>query len=753
MAAARIRERLCGALPLAFSLHQIIFDASGLPVDYRLVQANKAFETMLGLKGSQAIGKNMSEWLQCPGAIRGKWFSAFSELASTGTVKEFEDVLELNDLSLTVTAFVPYPGHLIVLLYDAVRSRQSKASFQHTLASLRSSLETGCYPLCQSLFHNSPSAIMIYEVRGNGASSMDYVIRGANPASLEMHGWRENEVLGRPLGEVRPGVEGFGIIDTFQQVWETGKAARCPVKAYREGQEHRWFENTVFKLPTGEIVAISDDVTARRQAEEALHAEKERLKVILSSLGDAVITTDSMGRIEILNQVAERLVGWSQDEARGRPLTEAFELYDESARRACDTLTEMVFRCGHTVNLTKRITLACNDGRKLAVTVDAAPIRDQDRGIEGVVLVIRDVTKANSAERKIKYLGRRDSLTGLYNRAFFERELKRLDTYSEDRYPLTLIMGDLDGLKFINDVFGHQIGDQALVKVSQAIKASCRASDMIARWGGDEMVILLPETPEDLAQKICYIIKERCLGTKVADTTLSISLGYASKIDGNETWEEVLKKAEDNMYKSKLLGSKSHRNIILSSIKSTLFEKSCETQEHGERLGVYCREIGRIMGLGSYEIDELEVLAMLHDMGKIAIDERILKKSGLLTNAETQALQRHPEIGYRIARTVPELLNIADYILAHHERWDGKGYPRGLAGEDIPLQSRILAVVDAYDAITQGRPYRKARSSAKARDELRAGAGSQFDPQVVDIFISCLERQESGQAASDSGDA
>ena len=195
------------------------------------------------------------------------------------------------------------------------------------------------------------------------------------------------------------------------------------------------------------------------------------------------------------------------------------------------------------------------------------------------------------------------------------------------------------------------------------------------------------------------------------------------------------------MYKTKLLGAKSYRNVVLSSIKKTLFEKSDETEEHGKRMGRYCREIGETLGLSSLQLDELEVFSMLHDIGKIGIDEHILQKPGKLTPEEWTIMRTHPEIGYRIAHTVPELANIADYILAHHERWDGKGYPKGLVGKEIPLLSRILSVVDAYDAMTQDRSYRKALAVSEAKEELRRHAGTQFDPQIVDVFLTYLENE------------
>ncbi|GAB1476137.1 hypothetical protein MASR2M70_09690 [Bacillota bacterium] len=596
--------------------------------------------------------------------------------------------------------------------------------------------------LSRSLFDNAPVAIIIYEVRGKGTTSADYIIKGTNRACLDIEDWHGKKVIGRALGELRPGVDGFGIIDIFGEVFRTGGTISYPAKVYKEGDEFRWFENTIFKLPTGEIVTVYSDVTERKQAQEDLRDEKERLKVTLYSIGDGVISTDKYGRVEILNQVAEELTGWKQSEAKGRPLSTVFDIYSESTGVTSVNPVEKVLKEGRVVGLANDTVIRSRNGKERLISDSAAPIKNQSGEIVGVVLVFRDVTEKKEKERRIEFLSYKDPLTGFYNRFFFEQKLQRIDHGGQ--LPLTIIMGDLDGLKLINDVYGHLKGDKALKKMAKIIEASCRESDLLFRWGGDEFVILLPESFEDYGQKICEHIKAKCLLTNVSDIKLSISLGCATKTDKNQKWQDVLKKAEDNMYKSKLLGAQSHRSNVLASIKNTLNEKSYETEEHGERIGKFCRAIGHSMGLTANETDELEVFAMLHDVGKIAIDDGILTKPALLSEDEMKVMKKHPEIGYRITNTIPELSNIALYILAHHERWDGAGYPRGLEGEEIPLQSRIMAVADAYDAMTQDRPYRKALSSDYAKEELRKNAGTQFDPKVVGIFLTHLEREWTG---------
>lgn len=460
----------------------------------------------------------------------------------------------------------------------------------------------------RSLFKHSPSAIIIYEVHGDGAAAADYEIVEANEVCLRTEGW-DRSIIGKRLGDLRPAADEFGIIQAFQHVHLTGEVTMFPAKIYREAGQETWFENRIFRLPTGEVVSIYSDITETKQRE--LH---------------------------------------------------------------------------------------------------------------------------------IEYLSRHDSLTGLLNRSAFEEMLNGIE--QEGEFPYTVIIGDLDGLKLINDAFGHGVGDEVLKQATDILRKACREDDALCRWGGDEFIVLLRNADENVGHAICNRIRKACKKTAIAHTegtSISLSLGSATRVSPDEDWREALRNAESAMYKSKLLDTKSYRNVILTSIKNTLFEKSFETEEHGERMAKYCRVMGERIGLGDSVLDELEVLGMLHDIGKIAIDDQILKKPSALTFEEFEKMKRHPEAGYRIASTIPELAGVADYILAHHERWDGTGYPAGLAGEAIPLAARIMSVADAYDAMTSNRPYRKALTEQEAREELRVNAGSQFDPAIVRLFLDYLQ--------------
>ncbi|NMB20784.1 MAG: diguanylate cyclase [Firmicutes bacterium] len=730
-------DQIVRQMSLMFAMSEAVRNQQGTLVDYKLLTVNPAFEANFGVDEKAASGKLMSEWLFRSEQIPEGWLGRFADLQTIDGGK-FEELLELSDQWYLVTAFISHSGHLVTLLHDAHRFREAQLGFKRVQSTLESSL-TSSKDFSQRVFDNNPSAIIIYDVLGDGTSGHDYIIKSVNAAALEIERWREEDVLNQPLGLMRPGVEEFGILDTFRNVWKTGETAYYPAHVYREDEEHRWFENIVFKLNTGEIVAVYTDVTEVKLAELALFAEKEKLKVTLYSIGDAVIATDIHGRVELMNPVAENLTGWTQESAIGQPLTKVFDIYNERTGEPCENPVEKVLQTGEIVGLANHTVLKAKDGTQSAIDDSAAPIRNEEGDLLGVVLVFRDVTEIKEREARITYLTYRDSLTGLYNRTFFEEEYKRLD--KEPYYPLTLVMGDLDGLKLMNDAFGHHTGDEALNKIADIIRSCCRQTDLVFRWGGDEFVILMPNTTEAQGERICERIKILADGTYVADTKLGISLGCATKLNHADSRSEILRLAENNMFKSKLLGAKSYRSVLLDSIKRTLFEKSYETEEHGRRMGEACRKVGEALAVSAIELDELEVFSMLHDIGKIGIAEHILLKPGPLTNDEWEIMKKHPEIGYRIASTVPELVNIADYILAHHERWDGKGYPKGLAEDEIPLLARILSVVDAYDAMTQTRPYREALSPSRAREELRKNAGTQFDPKVVEVFLNLIDEE------------
>ncbi len=334
---------------------------------------------------------------------------------------------------------------------------------------------------------------------------------------------------------------------------------------------------------------------------------------------------------------------------------------------------------------------------------------------------------------EISYMSFHDQLTGLYNRHFLKEEMQRVDTVKQ--LPLGIIIADLNGLKLINDTYGHIKGDELLIKAASILKKSCREVDVIARWGGDEFVILLPRTSIQKTKAIQKIIIDNCSGVYAGDVPVSMAVGAASKNNPGDGLHDILKKAEDNMYSQKLNESRNVRNTILSTLLKTLAEKSCETEAHINRMKETAALIARQTGISKVDQVRLDLLITLHDIGNINMPEKIITKNESLTAGEWEMIKKHPEIGFRIARSTEEFAHVAEEILAHHERWDGSGYPRGLREEEIPLLSRIAAIADAYEVMSSGRPYKEKMNQGEIMAEFKKCAGTQFDPALVDLFL------------------
>lgn len=475
------------------------------------------------------------------------------------------------------------------------------------------------------------------------------------------------------------------------------------------------------------------DLSARAQLEEHLEQEKERLRIAIASIGDGVISTDQRGRITILNQVAERMTGWKQEDALDLPFEQVFRIVNEETGAACENPIQKVLEHGITQGLANHTALISLDGTVRSIADSAAPIKNKNGDIQGVILVFRDVTDEKKRQEEIYFKSYYDALTGMHNRRYFEEEFKRLDVARN--LPISIIMGDLNGLKLVNDTFGHARGDKLLMKASSAMKTACRCGDIAARWGGDEFVMLLPKTTKEEVEDIVRKILRSCSKMKVGSLNVSVSLGWGTKTEKDESLSKVLKSAEDYMYKHKLAESGSMRGNIIHAIFRTLREKNPRIESHSERVSLLCEQIGAAMSLSAKDINELKVSGLLHDIGKVTIDDRILQKTEKLTEYEWMEIKRHSDIGYRILNTSPDMSDIAVNVLSHHERPDGKGYPRGIYGEEIPLASKIIAVADSYDAMTNDRPYKKIQSKDEAIEELIKNKKTQFDPKIVDLFI------------------
>lgn len=365
-----------------------------------------------------------------------------------------------------------------------------------------------------------------------------------------------------------------------------------------------------------------------------------------------------------------------------------------------------------------------------------APIFNQDSKIIGVTIFSQDISERKKYEQSILYLSYRDPLTNLYNRRYFVEELQKLD--HPKYYPLSIVTADINGLKIMNDAFGHDAGDTLLCTISDDLVKVFNNDHRIARIGGDEFVILLPHTDREKALKMIEKAKESIEKKLIHGMSISVSFGLSTKIM-DEPITEIIKFAEDDMYTHKLFEISSHRNETIKTILNTLHEKNPREENHSKRVSIICKKIGHALNMSREELKLLEAISNLHDIGKIAIDDAILNKPGKLDDREWEIIKKHPEIGYRILSSSPEYSEIALDILSHHERFDGKGYPRGIKGDEIPIRARIITVADSYDAMVSERPYRKPLTHEEAIEEIKRYLGTQFDPHIGQLFINLFQ--------------
>lgn len=753
MKGLNIYKSIIANSPLGYAYHKMLLDETNKPCDFEYIEANTSYERLTGLKRSKIIGRKASEVIPWMTKDEFDWFSFFNDVATNNVCHEFNQYSAITRLWYKVYSFSPEKGFFVTVLAEISEEvfRREEGISQSTLKKtyqilrlkrIQEQLNESKKQLAESnrllqiVLDTIPMPIFWKD--------LDSKHLGGNRLYLDDAGKQHiSELVGKSDYDL-PWKE---YADKYRkddhEIMSSG-VSKINLEEYHVNAEGVLSWVRVTKVPMrdekGEVFGIMgayEDITERKLAERKLFYEKERLKITLHSIGDGVIATDREGNIELINKVAEKLTGWTQESARGRNIKDVFNIINEKTRMPCENPVEKVMKSGKIAGLANHTVLISKNGSECPIDDSAAPIMDKDGRIEGVVLVFRDVTEERARENDILYLSYHDSLTGLYNRRFFEEELKRMDCGR--MLPLAIIMGDVNGLKFTNDVFGHIEGDRLLMSAASILQNACREGDVIARWGGDEFVVLLPKADEKAAREICGKIEKACSIDSGNPVVTSISLGYSVKVKPEQQIIKVLKNAEDSMYKKKFFENKSYRSSIIASIKKTLFEKDYQSPQHTERNREICYAIGKLMGLSREKLGELELLAALHDIGNITIADCILNKAGKLSEEEWREVKSHPETGFRIAQSLPELAPVAEYILAHQEHWDGGGYPRGLKGEDIPLLSRIVAVVSAFDAMTSERPYRRAMKKAEAVKEIVKNAGTQFDPEVVERFLKVME--------------
>jgi len=469
----------------------------------------------------------------------------------------------------------------------------------------------------------------------------------------------------------------------------------------------------------------------KKKGKAALKESEKNYRLLVDNQKDFITKFDTSSKVLYVNPSLCEFIGKTEKELLGKKFISFLHKDDQKpVKEAIKSLLKPPY-----TNYIEERVLVNNEWRWIAWKNKA--LLNKDGSITNIIAVGRDITDRIKVQKKLKYISFHDNLTNLYNRAYFEEELRRLDKVRQ--LPLSIIIGDVNSLKLANDAFGYKQGDKLLITVAEILKKCCRSEDIISRWGGDEFAILLPITAKDVANKIIKRIRAACKKTKGYNIPVSMSLGASTKINKEENILMIVKKAEDIMHKCKLSETKKVQSLIMLNLENKLWGKDRKTKEHLKKLKELSVKFGKEIGMSKNNQNELTLLTALHDIGKLGIQDSILLKNSRLTKKEWNIVKKHTETGYHIALSSPKLLQIAESILHHHEWWNGKGYPQRLKGKDIPLMSRMLTIIDAYDVMTYGSCYKKPISGKEAIKELKKFSGIQFDPKLIDKFIGILE--------------
>lgn len=346
---------------------------------------------------------------------------------------------------------------------------------------------------------------------------------------------------------------------------------------------------------------------------------------------------------------------------------------------------------------------------------------------------ITDITELKQKQEEIMNMSLHDSLTGIYNRRFYNEFLYQQDT--ESNLPLSVVMVDIDGLKLINDSLGHKFGDKAIITISKTLQEFARPEYILVRTGGDELVAILPKTELLTANAYIKKVDEHVRECILSGIPLSFSWGAAVKLKQTENLATVIAAAEDMMYSRKFVNTANKKNETVRLIVETLFERNKQVKNHSIRVSEVMRGFGKFLNLPKTRIEFLRQLGYLHDIGMASISDEIVNQPGFLTQLEGQEIKRHSEIGCRILRSVPGMEEIANCVMNHHENWDGTGFPNGMKGEQIPYEARILAIVDSYDRMCFGFNGAYPLTKEQVICEMLCCVEKQFDPALCKKFL------------------
>lgn len=695
-----------------------VYDEAG-----KLIKWNKKHEEMTGYTADELAHMTLDKWFEGDDAVRVA--NAVKAVFETG-YGEVEANLKLkgggkllvrsNGVRLEIGGKTYFTGIGI----DISKQRENEEIIRRSEAMLKATVS------------NISDVITIMDDNG--------IITYKSPNVTELFGWDPNDLVGRSYLETAHSDDREMLRKKFESILqEDGAKLFIEYRYHNKDGSDSMVQLTAVNLLNNPningILANYSDITERKKTENELRESEEKYRLITENISDVIwVLNITKNKFTYISPSIFQLRGFTPEEAMNESMEEAF--VPESMEIARESLIRHINDFINNPNEPKTIRQEfkqpCKNGTSVWVDVSGRFHYNSEGEIE-LVGASHDIQERKMAEEQILDILNHDQLTGIYNRRFYEEELRKIDT--EINLPIALVMVDVNGLKLINDAFGHQTGDLLLKKIADVLSRECKADGIVSRIGGDEFILLLPRANAEKVNELIERINESIAYEKMENVILSVAIGFAVKHDVTNDMRVVFKEAEDDLYRHKISESSSMRSKTIELIMSSLFEKNKREMLHSQRVGELCESIARAMNFSKHEIDQMRIAGLMHDIGKIGIQDIILNKKGKLDCEEWDQIKRHSEIGYRILSSVNEFSEIANYILEHQERWDGKGYPKGLKREEISLQARIIAVADSYDAMTSDRAYRRGLSKEEAIREIKKHSDTQFDPDIAKVFV------------------